>query len=74
MTVERKSRAESMREAMIERDEDVSTTIILAMSSKTFATKLMKMAILTMREWDPDIVYSGRSGASSSKEGLLDGG
>ena len=42
--VERKSRAESTREAIIERDEEVRDAIILAMSRITLARKLTKMA------------------------------
>jgi len=75
MTVDVKSRPESTREASTERDEEVRVTMNFAMSRRTLAAKLTRIAMFTMREWAP-VCASGKGsrGVSSSKETRLEDG
>ena len=52
MRVDMKSNAESTRDAKMDREEDVRVTMTLATRRKTFAAKLTKIAMFTMRELD----------------------
>ena len=77
MIVEVKSRNESTREAKTDNEEDVNVTIILAISSSTFAIKLTNIATFTILEDElisGEAPCIGRSGLSSSKETLREGG
>ena len=75
MTVDMKSNAESTRDAKTDREEDVRVTMNFAARRKTFAAKLTKIAMFTMRELDSNWVDpEGRSADSSSKETLLEEG
>lgn len=47
MTVDRKSRTESTKDARTEREDDDKVTIILATRRNTFAMKFMKIANFT---------------------------
>jgi len=75
MTVDVKSRPESTSEASTERDEEVRVTMNFAMSRRTLAAKLTRIAMFTMREWGA-VCASGKGsrGVSSSKETLLEDG
>lgn len=75
MTVDMKSNTESTRDAKTDREEEVRATMNFAARRKTFAVKLTKIAMFTMRELDSNwIVVEGRSAVSSSKETLLEEG
>jgi len=74
-----KSNAESTKDAKTDNEDDVSVTMILAMSRNTLAVKLMKMATLTIRDeslsglgWRCSTC--GSRADSSSKDSLRDDG
>lgn len=50
ITVDKKSRTESTREARTEREEDVNATTIFATNRNTLAMKLTKIARFTIGE------------------------
>ena len=74
MTVDMKSRAESTSDAITDNDDDVKATIHLAISRNTFAAKLINMARLTIREFEPSGLSSGSSADSSLNETRREGG
>jgi len=75
ITVDKKSRIESSKDAKTDKDEEVSATITLAISRKTFAKKFIKIAMFTILDELGRVENSsGNNDDSSSNETLLEGG